>query len=363
MVTEYILIDGSFGEGGGQILRYSLAIASIMRRPVKIINIRVKRSNPGLQRQHLTAIRALAELTRARVYGAEIGSTEVSFEPTGIFHGKFNLDIGTAGSITLVLQSILPVIAFADSSVTVELKGGTDVPWSPTFDYFKNVMLYHLRNLGYEIELKLLRRGHYPRGGGHVILEVNDPPKGFKPIELIERGKILRIKGNSHCVRLPRHVAERQANSAIARLKGLEMDIDIDISIEHYPVNKDPHLGPGSGIAIWAETEKSRIGADSIGARDKRAEEVGHEAASKLIEDLMTGAGLDRHASDMIIPYLVFSNGISEITGAQLTMHAYTIIEIVKKIVPEARIEYSGGNIGKPFRIKVRGLDPSMFQL
>ncbi|HWQ17622.1 MAG TPA: RNA 3'-terminal phosphate cyclase [Sulfolobales archaeon] len=348
-----ILIDGSFGEGGGQILRYTLALAAVLRKPVRIVNIRARRENPGLQRQHLTVVKALAEISRARVKGAVLGSTEVEFEPQGISGGSFFFDIGTAGSITLVLQSLLLVAAFSERQVELRIRGGTDVPWSPTYDYFKNVFLYHLSKVGYEVELELVRRGHYPRGGGEVIARISDPPKGFKPLSLSERGGIVSIRGISHAVRLPRHVAERQARAAKEKLTALGIRVPIEIEIESYPPDKDPHIGQGSGIAIWADSQNTRLGADSIGARDKRAEDVGIEAASRLANDLLTGASLDTHMSDMIVPYLLLAKGPSEVTCASLTLHAYTIIEISKKIVSGVSIEYEG-SMNKPFTLRVR---------
>ncbi len=348
-----ILIDGSFGEGGGQILRYTLALAAVLRKPVRIVNIRARRENPGLQRQHLTVVKALAEISKARVRGAVLGSTEVEFEPQGITGGSFFFDIGTAGSVTLVLQSLLLVAAFSERRVELRIRGGTDVPWSPTYDYFKNVFLYHLSKIGYNVELELVRRGHYPRGGGEVIARIKDPPKGFKPLSLSERGSIVSIRGISHAVRLPRHVAERQARAAKERLAALGINVPIEIEIESYPPDRDPHIGQGSGIAIWADSQNTRLGADSIGARDKRAEDVGIEAASRLASDLLTGASLDTHMSDMIVPYLLLARGPSEVTCASLTLHAYTIIEISKKLVSGVSIEYEG-SMNKPFTLRVR---------
>lgn len=347
-----IVIDGSFGEGGGQILRYTLALASVLGKPVRIVNIRAKRENPGLQRQHLTVVKALAEITGARVKGATLGSTEVEFEPKRISGGSYFFDIGSAGSITLVLQSLLLVAAFSEKPVELRLRGGTDVPWSPTYDYFKNVFLYHLSRVGYEVELELIRRGHYPRGGGEAIARIRDPPRGFKPLNLSERGGILAVRGISHAVRLPRHVAERQAKAAKEKLASMGVNVPIEIEIESYPPDRDPHIGQGSGIALWAEASNTRMGADSIGARDKRAEDVGIEAASRLANDILTGASLDTHMSDMIIPYLLLSDGPSEVTCASLTLHAYTMIEISKKIVEDVIIEYDG-SLNKPFRLKV----------
>lgn len=352
-MTRMILIDGSFGEGGGQILRYALGLATVVGKPVRIVNIRARRENPGLQRQHLTVVRALSEISRARVRGAFLGSTEIEFEPGKISGGSFFFDIGTAGSVTLVLQSLLLPAAYAEKPVEIRLRGGTDVPWSPTYDYFKNVFLHHLEGVGYRVSTTLLRRGHYPRGGGEVVVRVEDPPRGFEPLVLSERGSILEIKGISHAVRLPRSVAERQAAAAKERLTSMGLGVPVGIEIESYPPDKDPHIGQGSGICLWAITRNTRLGADSIGAREKRAEEVGREAASKLASDLLTGAALDTHMSDMIVPYLLLARGPSEVTCASLTMHAYTVLEVSKRIVEGALIEYSDGELNRPFRLKV----------
>ena len=352
-----IVVDGSFGEGGGQILRYSLALASVLGKPVRIVNIRAKRDNPGLQRQHLTVVKALAEITKARVSGAVLGSTEIVYEPHKIQRGSYFFDIGTAGSITLVLQSLLLVAAFSDKSVELRLRGGTDVPWSPTYDYFKNVFLHHLSRIGYRVDLELIRRGHYPRGGGEVIARIEDPPKGFNNLNLSERGNIRTIMGISHAVRLPRHVAERQAKAARDRLIAMGINVPIDIEIESYPPDRDPHIGQGSGIALWADTQNTRLGSDNIGARDKRAEDVGIEAATRLANDLLTGASLDTHMSDMIVPYLLLARGSSEVTCSSLTLHAYTIIEISKKLVEGVVIEYDG-SLNKPFKLRVSPSQP-----
>ncbi|PMP93835.1 MAG: RNA 3'-phosphate cyclase, partial [Nitrososphaera sp.] len=201
-----IELDASLGEGGGQVLRYSLAIASITGRDVRLFNVRIRRERPGLQRQHLAALRLLAALTHAYVEGDELGSTQVYFRPSGIFGGRYIVDVGTAGSITLMLQSVLPVLAFADSQVEIVLRGGTDVPRSPTYDYFSHVFLEHLNRMSYEVKLELVRRGHYPRGGGEVWAVV---PGGvhLSPLRAERRGTILRVGGRSHATMLPRHVA------------------------------------------------------------------------------------------------------------------------------------------------------------
>ena len=171
-------IDGSMGEGGGQILRYSLSLSALTLKPVRIYNIRAKRSNPGLRPQHLTAVKALATITNAHVEGDRVGSMEIYFEPRRRRPGSYRFDIGTAGSISLVIQAILPTLLFSGGYTRVDITGGTDVSWSPPIDYMRYVFLHNLSLFGARVSIKLIRRGHYPRGGGRVILEV-EPVKDY----------------------------------------------------------------------------------------------------------------------------------------------------------------------------------------
>ena len=350
-----ILIDGSFGEGGGQILRTSLALSALTLKPIKIINIRAKRSNPGLRPQHLTAVKIIATITNAEVKGAYVGSTQLEFYPKIRRGGKFQFDIGTAGSISLVLQAVIPAMLFADRPSELTIRGGTDVSWSPPIDYMRQVFTHWLKLMGAKVDITVLRRGHYPRGGGLVKVRV-EPVNKLKAINVLERDEVTAIKGISHAVKLPKHVALRQAKAAKEYLikKGFNEDI-IDINLEFYQPSQDPHLGPGSGIVLWAITRNNCIlGADSLGAKGKPAEKVGEEAASKLCEELVSNASLDSHMGDMIIPFLALADGISTVTISKLTMHTYTNIEIVKKILG-VNVVYEG-NLGEKTKVTVEGL-------
>ncbi len=351
-MPNLIVIDGSMGEGGGQILRTALALSAVTGRPVKIINIRAKRKKPGLRPQHLTAVQALAQITKARVIGASVGSMTIEFYPGKVQGGFYKFDIGTAGSISLVLQALLPALAYADRPVRLRIRGGTDVPMSPTIDYVREVLFKLLLRLGYKTRLSVLRRGHYPRGGGIVEVEIPDPPGSLNPVKIIERGKLLDIAGRSHAVKLPRHVAERQANSA-SKIIHSHFRILPKIEIEWYEPERDPHLGPGSGITLWSIFENSIMGADALGARGKPAEKVGMEAAEELVEDISTGAALDRYASDMLPVYMALAEGPSEYMGAMLTSHTKTVFELLKLIVEGVEIRVSGY---KPFHARIKGI-------
>ncbi len=349
------VIDGSMGEGGGQILRTTVALAAVLGKPVKIVNIRAKRRNPGLQRQHITAVKAVAALSKARVEGLELGSMTLYFEPRGLRGGKFRFDIGTAGSTTLVLQALLPLLPFLPEPVEITVTGGTDVPWSPPIDYIRFVLVRLLERFGFTVEITLKRRGHYPRGGGMVIYRVGEPPHELKAVELVERGDIVRVEGLSHAVRLPSHVAIRQARSAEETVKSRLKGVPVHVDLEYYDRDRDPHLGPGSGIVLWAVTERSVLGGDALGAKGKPAEAVGKEAAEKLLEDLATGMALDRHASDMLIPFAALARGVSKLGGARLTLHALTNIEVVKRLVEGVEIEIEGSQ-DRPFRAVIKGI-------
>ncbi|MCE4612495.1 MAG: RNA 3'-terminal phosphate cyclase [Desulfurococcales archaeon] len=350
---KLVSIDGSMGEGGGQILRTSVSLAAVLGLPIRVYNIRAKRKNPGLRPQHLNAIRAIAEISGGRLVGAEIGSTVIEFYPGEIRGGRYVINIGTAGSVTLVLQALIPVMGFAPSRISVRIMGGTDVPMSPTIDYFREVFTPLLERCGLRVEISLLRRGHYPRGGGIVEAKVEEPPGSLKPVNLEERGSLLEIRGRSHAVRLPSHVASRQALSARGILER-ELGREALIEEEWYAPGRDPHLGPGSGITLWAVFSNSIMGSDALGERGKPAERVGEEAARKLVEDVRTGTSLDRHASDMLPLYAALARGESRLTGSRLTMHAITVFKLLELIMEgfEYNIE---GSQNEPFRAVIRG--------
>jgi len=296
---------------------------------------------------------ALAKMTNARVEGLSLRSTELKFEPGTLEGGRYRVDVGTAGSITLILQALMPAAAFATKSVEVEIAGGTDVLMAPSADYLANVTLPALRKMGYAGEVELVRRGHYPKGGGIVRARI-EPVQRLRAIRLTEAGKVTRIAGVSHCVRLPAHIATRQAHAA-KRVLLRAGYADANIKIESYEPVKDPHLGPGTGITLWVETENGAIlGGSCLGRPGKPAELVGSEAAENLLNQLKTGCAVDRYLTDQLILYMALAEGMSEITSAELTSHTMTNIELVEKILG-VKFEVEGQR-GQPGRIRVEGL-------
>jgi RNA 3'-terminal phosphate cyclase (ATP) len=346
-----IEIDGSMGEGGGQVLRTSLALAAVLRREVRIFNIRSGRAEPGLKAQHLTGATAVIQICGASSRGLQIGSTEFSFSPRALKAGSFRFDVGTAGSITLVLQTLMPVLPFAPGNVELEITGGTDVKWSPPIDYLRLVTLPLLERMNVHGSIMVSRRGHYPRGGGIVRFTMT-PTSALSSIIGRESEDVNVITGVSHSVNLPVSVAERQAIAAtrIIEEKGFPRPkIGIDAS------EKGPHLGPGSGIVLCAtNTNEALLGADSLGERGRPAEAVGEDAARKLLEEIGSGAFLDRHMGDMIVPYVTLAEGVSDLSLSQVSLHTLTNVKVAEQI---AGVQFDAlARVGMQGRLRVRGL-------
>jgi RNA 3'-terminal phosphate cyclase (ATP) len=348
-----IEISGDLLEGGGQIIRTSLALAALTGKEVRVDKIRDKRPNPGLQAQHVTAVKALAAICNAETEGLLTGSRELTFKPRSHISGRFSFDVGTAGSIPLILQALMPSAAYGPDRIDLEFTGGTDVRWSPTIDYVRLVVLPVLELMGYRATLKVHRRGHYPKGGGKVSISI-EPPRELRSISLLEAVEQSKVEGISHCVKLPSHVAQRQATAAKQKLssKGIS---DVNISLETYPTDQDPHIAPGSGITLLMRSPTgSIIGADSIGERGKPAERVGEEAANKLLSELESKAAVDRHVGDMLIPYMAVAEGRSEISVSEITLHTLTNIKVAE-MVAGVKFELQG-ELNSPGLIIVQGI-------
>ena len=340
-------------EGGGQIVRTSMALAALTGKDVRVSKIRDKRPNPGLQAQHVTAVKALASICNAETQGLFQGSRDLTFKPRSHVGGRFIFDVGTAGSIPLILQALMPSAAFAPDRVDFDLTGGTDVLWSPSIDYVRLVVLPVLQLMGYEATLNVLRRGHYPKGGGRVTMSI-EPSRALRSIKLLEAGRWFGVEGISHCVKLPSHVAQRQASAAKQRLSSRGIG-EVNIAIETYPSDRDQHLAPGSGITLLMKSPSGAvIGADSIGERGKPAEVVGEEAANRLLLELEGMAPLDRHMGDILIPYMAVGEGRSEISVSEITMHTLTNIRVAE-ILTGVTFEVEG-DLGTPGKVRVTGV-------
>jgi RNA 3'-terminal phosphate cyclase (ATP) len=348
-----IEIQGDLLEGGGQIVRTVLALSALTGKPVSITKIREKRPNPGLQSQHFIAAKALASICNAETNDLTIGSRQLTFTPHDRAGGRFTFCVGTAGSIPLILQGLMPAAAYAPSSLEFEITGGTDVRWSPSIDYVRLTQLPLLGKMGYEATVQVRRRGHYPKGGGSVHVTIT-PSQILEAVCWIDRGELIDIEGVSHCVRLPSHVAQRQATAAKEKLRQAGFG-NVDVAIETFPPDQDPHVAPGSGITLIAKfTSGAILGADGLGERGKPAEKVGEEAALKLLGELKSGAPLDKHMGDMMVPYMAVAEGRSEAQVSEITNHVLTNIRVAE-IMTGVKFNVEG-ELHKPGKIAVDGI-------
>ena len=314
-------IDGSVGEGGGQIIRTAIALAAITGKEVEITNIRANRPKPGLSAQHLNAVKAVERLSKGTTEGLELRSTRLQFSPGTLKGFEGEIDIGTAGSITLLLQCFIPVALFADTETKVWITGGTDVNWSPPIDFYTNVFLSALKEMGCGVHIDLKLRGYYPKGGGLVDVSVA-PTRHLKGIVLQRREQAGVINGVSHSCGLPAHVAERQAKAAEKTLKEAGYDTKIKTEIE-----KEGKRTTGSGITLWCGYKSG----SALGERGKKAEVVGEEAAHVILRELKAPATVDVYLADQLVPYIALAEGKSEMKVREITKHLETNMYITQK--------------------------------
>lgn len=344
-MRDLIEIDGSYGEGGGQILRTSLSLSCLLGRPFRIFNIRKGRKNPGLMPQHLVAVKAMELISSAEVTGAQIGSTELIFKPERLKPGGLFYDIKTAGSTMLVLQTLLPCLIFSEEPHSILLKGGTHVPFSPSFHYVKGVFLQFLRRIGIRLELSIEEYGFYPKGGG-LIKGFTEPVRLVSPLRLLEPGRLIKVRGISAVANLPAGIAERQKQGFLERMK--EEGIPAEIETEEVR-----SIGQGTFIYIEAILEDSIAGFTGIGERGKRAEIVGEETAEELIRYLKSGKALDPHMADQILLYLSLTEDESVFTTSEITSHLLTNLWVIKRFM---EIDYAiDGEKDKPGAIRIKG--------
>jgi RNA 3'-phosphate cyclase len=332
-----IEIDGSYGEGGGQILRMSVAFSAVTGKDVGIVNIRAGRKKPGLAAQHMTAIRSVGEMCGAKVEGLDIGSQKVEFHPGDLKGGRFRFDIGTAGSITLVFQACFIPALHAPSKCVLTVTGGTDVRWSPPMDYFQNVFLPMVEKMGVFAKVESIKRGYYPKGGGKVVLHI-EPKETLAALNLDDLREPLRIKGISHVSNLPNHIPERMMKSAKKDLVRLGRP---DIVSKAF--SDDEAFGQGGAIALWAENDDTILGGNATAERSLRAEAVGEIASKELKKEIESGATLDIHLSDQILPYMAMADGESSFLVRELTNHTETNMWLIKQFFDvEFEIEQAG---------------------
>jgi RNA 3'-terminal phosphate cyclase (ATP) len=338
-----LLIDGSYGEGGGQVLRTSLSLAAITGRPLRLVNIRAARRKPGLMPQHLTGVRAAARVCGAQMEGDSLGSQELTFVPGAAPQaGSYTLDVaqvakgGSAGSVGLVAQTVLLPLALAPGTSEVTLRGGTHVPWSPVYDYLKRVYLPTLRWMGVEAKVQLVKWGWYPVGGGEVKVTVQGlPPQArLEGLTLRQRGELRRVRGLSASSNLPKHVRERQEGTALHVLRSNRVNPRFDLL-------DAPSKGTGSVVFLWAEFDNVVAGFTALGEKGKPAERVAEEASRALLDYLHGQGALDRHLADQAVLPLALAAGPSSFTTECVTQHLLTNAWVVNQFFP-GRVQIEG---------------------
>lgn len=323
---EFTRIDGSYGEGGGQILRTSVTLSAITNKPVEIVNIRAKRDKPGLRPQHVNAINAVASLCNARTENMRAGSDAIRFVPNEMRSGSLKIDVGTAGSITLILQAVIPAVSISGKHASVQLRGGTDVKWSPTLDYLRLVVQPAFSMIGIDFSVDVQRRGYYPSGGGIVEATI-EPCEKPNALDITTIPKI-EPKMVSVCASLPAHVAQRQIAAALARLQ------KENIPCNSYSASVERSNSPGSSILVYSVSNYGPfIGGDAIGERGKRAEDVGTEAVEKFLEAYNSNVSMDEHLADMLVLPSCVADGKSKFTVHKISNHLSTNLYVTSKIV------------------------------
>ena len=342
-------VDGSQKSGSGTILRLSVALAGILNEPLHIYNIRQRRSQPGLRPQHLEAVLTAARLCEAEIKGATPGSRELWFEPHGIAGGEIRAEIGTAGSIPMLLLTILPLCAFAKRAVRIRVvRGGTDVRHAPTINYLKRLLLLVLERMGLKASLTVHKYGYYPKGMGEVFIEAQ-PCKKLNPTCLEKFGKVQELGGVSVCTFLAhRRVAERQAEAAKGYFKLLGYEPKIQVVND-----KSNPLQRGSSLVLWAKTDTGvMLGGDAIGELRKPSETVGQEAAQNLFRELEAKATVDVHLADMLVPYVALADGDSVYLTRSMTEHLDTNIWLAQEILG---VKFKVTQIKNLYRIEKSG--------
>ena len=316
-------IDGSYGEGGGQILRYAVALSALTKKPVEINNIRANRPVPGIRPQHHTAISCIKSICNGAIEGLSIGSSKLTFSPGEIQPGEYKFGIGTAGSITLVFQACILGSLNTTKPITIKLTGGTDVKWAPTWDYFTKVFLPLIQKMGVSTDAQLIKRGYYPKGGGEAVLTIH-PAKKLQRLQLEEEQDFKEINGIVHIANLPDHISKRMKHAALK--------IVVKNNIQSFiRVNKTTSFSPGTGITLWSKSDHAVMGSTFLGERGVTSEKIGENAANQLIKEINTGATIDTFAIDQILPYMVLAEEESVCMVRELSNHTQTNMWLLKQ--------------------------------
>jgi RNA 3'-terminal phosphate cyclase (ATP) len=336
-------IDGSRGEGGGQILRTSLALSMITGTPIRIANIRARRAKPGLMRQHLTAVQAAAGISKARVEGAAVGSREIVFTPSAVTPGNHHFSIGTAGSTTLILQTVLPALILASGPSRLTLEGGTHNPQAPPFEFLDRAFLPLLRRMGPSVDVTLERAGFYPAGGGRLSIAVH-PVEKLQGLELLERGEIQNRRATVLLANLPAHIADREARK-LGELTSWD-----PASVE---IRRVDSAGPGNAVLLELESDHVTEVFTAFGEVGVSAEAVAEKAVREMRSYLKADVPVGEHLADQLLLPLALA-GSGSYRTSPLSLHARTQIELIPEFL-DVRIGVVEEEGGRGWRVGVAG--------
>lgn len=335
---QQIEIDGSLGEGGGQVLRSALTLSTLTETPVSLFNIRARRSKPGLMPQHLKAVQAVAEISKAQVTGAALHSTAITFHPGRVHSGRYKFDIGTAGAAMLVFQTVLLPLSRSNAASSITITGGTHVSQSPSFHYVDLHWLPYLNACGFDARLSLEMAGFYPQGGGRVDATIR-PAAEITSLNLTRRGRLLRIYGLSAVANLPTSIADRMKRQSVLRLQKLP-DLGSSPNLQIKTVTL-PSPGKGAFLLLLAEFEGGRAAFCGLGELGKPAERVADEALDALLTFLDTGAAIEHQLADQLLLPLALANAPSRLAVGRISQHLLTNAEILQRFLP-ARVHIEG---------------------
>jgi RNA 3'-terminal phosphate cyclase (ATP) len=320
-----LTIDGSMGEGGGQILRSALALALCQQRGFRILNIRARRPRPGLRPQHLAAVRAAADISRAQVEGAVLGSQTLTFIPGQVRAGCYHFSTGTAGSACLVLQTVLPALLTAKGSTELRLEGGTHNPRAPTFEYLARAYLPLIERMGPRIEIDLVRAGFEPAGGGCILARIQPVIGHLEPLFIDTRGRLQGLEAEVLLSKLPSHIAEREA-AVIADALPIDRG-----SIRQRVVDDSP--GPGNVVTVIVLFEQVTEVFAGFGRRALPAESVAQGVAERVARYLASKAPIGVHLADQLILPLALA-GVGSFTTQPPSAHTLTNIRVIQEFLP-----------------------------
>ncbi len=348
-----IYVDGAQKSGSGTIVRFAVGLATLLGEELHLTNIRAKREKPGLRPQHLKAIQALQQICQGTLEGGEVGSKEIRFRPGGeVKGGYYEWDIGTAGSTTLLVMTLLPAACFARETVSLKISGGLFQDFAPSAYHMQYVLFPLLNKMGITVRLSIIRPGYVPRGGGIIEVELEPVRERIKPVNLVRQGNVVGIEG----IALSSHLKERRVSermlakcSEVLKSNGYTAQIEI--------VHDTLALQKGAALAIYAKTSSGCIiGAGRAGELRRTSEDIGGYVARSLMEDLATGATVDRYSADQLILYAALADGVSQYRIPRLTEHVETNLWLVESILG-AKIEVNKNLV----RIQGVGYYPSHF--